>query len=52
MCAEHPLLVYIEDPFANHDFKGYQKMTAKFKTNASQVRICLKSMLKDGIHKL
>ena len=30
MVKEHPLLTYIEDPFAEGDFKGYQKITARF----------------------
>ncbi|CDW78142.1 ankyrin repeat family protein [Stylonychia lemnae] len=48
VCNEHPLVAYIEDPFANHDVKGYQKITAKFKSALPHVKVGVKAMFNDG----
>ncbi len=41
---------YIEDPYANNDFKGYQKLAAKLKSNPaySHIQIGLQASLVDG----
>ncbi len=41
MAQDHPLLVYIEDPFADGDIVGYQKILRRFKN--TQVRIGVKN---------
>jgi enolase len=43
---EHPLVQYIEDPYANSDFKGYQKLQAKLLSNpaTSQVQVGILAM--------
>jgi L-alanine-DL-glutamate epimerase-like enolase superfamily enzyme len=37
MANDHPLLTYIEDPFAPGDIAGYQKIMNKFK----ETRMCI-----------
>ena len=41
MAQDHPLLTYIEDPFADGDVLGYQKILRRFK--GTPVKICVKS---------
>lgn len=41
MAQDHPLLAYIEDPFADGDILGYQKILRRFKD--TQVKIGVKS---------
>ena len=48
VCNEHPLVVYLEDPYANNDIKGYQKIMVKFKNSAPHVKIGVKAMFADG----
>jgi len=45
MCQEHPLVVYIEDPYANADFKGYQKLAAKIKATSAHIQVGIMSMI-------
>lgn len=42
------MVVYVEDPFANHDVKGNQKIINKFKMSAPHVKIGIKAMFNDG----
>jgi enolase len=37
MANDHPLLTYIEDPFAQGDIVGYQKVINKFK----ETKMCI-----------
>ena len=39
MANDHPLLTYIEDPFAIGDINGYQKIANKFKDSRVQISI-------------
>jgi enolase len=50
VCQEHPLVSYIEDPYAYNDFKGYQKFQAKLKANPAMahVQVGLQGVLVDG----
>lgn len=50
MCQEHPLISYVEDPYAYNDFKGYQKLQAKVKANPNlaHLQIGLQAVLVDG----
>ena len=41
MAQDHPLLSYIEDPFAEGDVLGYQKIMRRFK--GTQVKIGVKN---------
>ena len=44
LCQEHPLIDYIEDPFAEGDLLGYQKLLRRFAQ--SKVRIGVKNWFK------
>jgi enolase len=55
VCQEHPLVTYIEDPYANNDFKGYQKLQVKLKANPNlaNLQVGLQASLVDGgLHKI
>ena len=41
MAQDHPLLAYIEDPFAEGDILGYQKILRRFK--GTHVKIGVKN---------
>lgn len=49
MCNEHPLLEYLEDPIAEGDILGYQKILKRFKEALPRVKIGVKSMFKSNI---
>lgn len=42
MCNEHPLLEYIEDPMAEEDTTGYQKILKKLRETHPRVKIGVK----------
>lgn len=44
MINDHPLLEYIEDPFANKDIKGLKKFIDKMKETHPKVRVGINSM--------
>ena len=50
VCQEHPLVCYIEDPYAYTDIKGYQKLQAKLKANPNlaHLQVGLQAVLVDG----
>ena len=55
VCNEHQLVSYIEDPYANNDFKGYQKLAAKLKANPAlaHLRVGMLAMQQElGIQKI
>lgn len=39
MTTDHPLLTYIEDPFAIGDLAGYKRITAKFKESKVMIGV-------------
>eukprot|EP00347_Sterkiella_histriomuscorum_P018418 403345584 len=49
MCNEHPLLEYLEDPVAEGDVVGYQKIIKRFKDAVPRVKIGIKHMLKSNL---
>ena len=50
MAQDHPLLTYIEDPFAEGDILGYQKILRRFKD--TQVKIGVKNWFGSHTDKL
>ena len=50
MAQDHPLLTYIEDPFAEGDVLGYQKILRRFKD--TQVKIGVKNWFGSDMNKL
>jgi len=49
MCNEHPLLEYLEDPMADGDVLGYQKILKRFREAQPRVRIGVKNFFKSNI---
>ena len=49
MCNDHPLLEYIEDPMAEGDTIGYQKILKRFKDAVPRVKIGVKNWFKSNI---
>ena len=49
MCNEHPLLEYIEDPLAEGDTTGYQKILKRFKDAHPRVKIGVKNWFKSSL---
>lgn len=45
---EHPLVTYIEDPYANADFKGYQKLQAKVQAAGVPLQVGIQALLQEG----
>jgi len=43
IATDHPLLTYIEDPFAINDIAGYQKLLEICKEKAPHVKIAVKA---------
>ena len=54
MCQDHPLLNYIEDPFAYSDFEGYRKLReALLEAGLVHVRIGMKGLFRNSnLHKV
>ena len=53
LCQDHPLLTYIEDPFANNDMDGYGKFKeAMAAAGLSHVKIGIKGMFKSSLSKV
>jgi enolase len=48
MVNEHPLLVFIEDPFAIFDFKGHKYFGDKIKKEKSGVTVNYRALFKEG----
>lgn len=48
MCKEHPLLEYIEDPFAETDPNGYRVFKTAIAEQYPQVRIGMQAPFKDS----
>ena len=49
MCNEHPLLEYLEDPIADGDVLGYQKILKRFREAVPRVKIGVKHFFKSNI---
>ena len=49
MCNEHPLLEYLEDPMADGDVVGYQKIMKRFRDAVPRVKVGVKAMFKSNI---
>lgn len=49
LCAEHPLLEYLEDPMAEGDVLGYQKILKRFREGLPNVKIGVKNFFKSNI---
>jgi len=47
MMTDHPLLVYIEDPFRQEDVQAFKSFILKCKDKAPLVQIGLKRMLQE-----
>jgi len=54
LCNDHPLLTYIEDPFAEKDMEGYRKLKeALVEAGLLHVKIGIKGMFKSSnLHKV
>lgn len=49
MCNEHPLLEYLEDPVAEADVIGNQKIIKRFREQVQRVRIGINKWFKSDI---
>lgn len=49
MCNDHPLLEYLEDPVAEGDILGYQKILKRFRESMPRVKIGVKAWFKSNI---
>jgi enolase len=49
MCNEHPLIEYIEDPFAENDVHGNQKILRKFREHMPRVKLGVKNWFKSNL---
>lgn len=49
MCNEHPLVEYLEDPIAELDIIGYQKVLKKFRDSVNRVKIGIKNCFKSNL---
>mmetsp|Transcript_18127 Transcript_18127/g.17273 ORF Transcript_18127/g.17273 Transcript_18127/m.17273 type:complete len:179 (+) Transcript_18127:271-807(+) len=45
--ADHPLVSFIEDPFASHDVKGYTTLLSKVSEGNSSLRVGIRAMIQD-----
>eukprot|EP00349_Pseudokeronopsis_sp_Brazil_P010479 CAMPEP_0202980410 /NCGR_PEP_ID=MMETSP1396-20130829/86347_1 /ASSEMBLY_ACC=CAM_ASM_000872 /TAXON_ID= /ORGANISM="Pseudokeronopsis sp., Strain Brazil" /LENGTH=94 /DNA_ID=CAMNT_0049720381 /DNA_START=1108 /DNA_END=1392 /DNA_ORIENTATION=- len=52
MGNDHPLLEYIEDPFAEGDVSGYQKIIKRLKDSGSRLRIGIHKWFQSDINKI
>jgi len=51
LCQDHPLLVYLEDPFAHSDMEGYRKLKeALVAAGLSYVKIGMKGIFKSNLN--
>jgi len=49
MCQDHPLVSYIEDPFADADIEGYRKFKeALQEAGLGHIRIGMKNIFRDS----
>ena len=49
MCNEHPLVEYLEDPLAENDVIGYQKIIKRFREGMPKVKVGIKNWFKSNI---
>ena len=49
MVADHPLIEYIEDGFADKDIQGYKKFVEKFTADFPQVQIGIKALFESNL---
>lgn len=49
LCTEHPLIEYIEDPFAEGDLNGYNKVLKRFRENMPRVKIGVNKWFKSSL---
>ena len=52
MCNEHPLLEYLEDPMAEGDVLGFQKILKRFREVMPRARIGLKACFKSNLDQI
>ena len=53
LCQDHPLLTFIEDPFAHQDMEGYRKLKeALAAAGLSHVKIGMKGLFKSSLVKV
>mmetsp|Transcript_9852 Transcript_9852/g.12214 ORF Transcript_9852/g.12214 Transcript_9852/m.12214 type:complete len:301 (-) Transcript_9852:248-1150(-) len=53
MCQEHPLLSYLEDPFAERDMEGYRKLReALLEAGLTHVKIGMRAIFKSSLHRV
>lgn len=48
LCKEHPLLEYIEDPFAENDNIGYRALKLALSESFSHIKIGLQNIFRDS----
>lgn len=49
MIADHPLIEYIEDGFAEKDIQGFKKCVEKFTADFPQVQIGVKALFESNL---
>lgn len=50
LCQDHPLVTYLEDPFADKDMEGYRKFReALAAAGLGHVKVAMKSIFKSNL---